>query len=41
MVRLHNILEKYIQENQMFEMIEYFKDNDIQYLYSIKKYDFF
>ena len=40
MVRLRNILEKYIQENQMFEMIEYFKDNDIQYLYPTKKYNF-
>ena len=24
----------------MFEMIEYFKDNGIQYLYPTKKYDF-
>jgi hypothetical protein len=40
MVRLRNILEKYIPENQMFVMIEYFKDNDIQYLYPTKKYDY-
>lgn len=40
MGRLRNILEKYIQENQMFEMIEYFKDNNIQYLYPTKKYNF-
>lgn len=41
MGRLRNILEKYIQQNQMFEMIEYFKDNNIQYLYPTKKYYFF
>jgi len=40
MVKLRNILEKYVQENQMFEMIEYFKDNNIQYLYPTKKYYF-
>jgi hypothetical protein len=40
MVRLRNVLEKYIPENQMFEMIEYFKDNNIQYLYPTKKYYF-
>lgn len=40
MVRLRNILEKYIKNNQMFETIEYFKDNNIQYLYPIKKYYF-
>lgn len=40
MVRLRNVLEKYIKNNQMFEMIEYFKDNNIQYLYPIKKYYF-
>ena len=40
MVRLISILEKYIPENQMFEMIEYFKNNDIQYLYPTKKYDY-
>ena len=40
MVRLRNVLEKYIKNNQMFEMIEYFKDNNIQYLYPTKKYYF-
>jgi hypothetical protein len=40
MGRLRTILEKYIHKNQMFEMIEYFKDNKIQYLYPIKKYHF-
>lgn len=40
MVRLRNVLEKYIKNDQMFEMIEYFKDNNIQYLYPNKKYCF-
>lgn len=40
MVRLRNVLKKYIKNDQMFEMIEYFKDNNIQYLYPNKKYCF-
>lgn len=40
MGRLCTVLEKHIQKNQMFEMIEYFKDRNIQYLYPTKKYYF-
>lgn len=40
MVRLRNVLEKYVASNQMFDMVEYFKDNDVQYLYPNKKYCF-
>ena len=37
MVCLRNVLDKYIKNDQMFEMIEYFKDNNIQYLYPLHK----
>jgi hypothetical protein len=40
MGRLRDILQKYIKEDQLFDTVEYFKDNDIQYLYPTNKYCF-
>ena len=40
MGKLRDILQKYISANQMFDTIEYFKNNNIDYLYPIKNYSF-
>lgn len=40
MVRLRNVLDKYIKIMKCLNGLNIFKDNDIQYLYPSKKYYF-
>lgn len=41
MCKLRDVLKKHIGENKMFDTIEYFKDNQIEYLHPTNKYCFF